>query len=44
MHIYTHAHIHIHTQILKHLLVALDAEGRHHVLNAVVNQLRYPNR
>jgi len=31
------------TQILKHLLVALDVEGKHHVLNAMVNQLRYPN-
>ena len=30
-------------QIYKHLLSSLDAEGRYHVINAMANQLRYPN-
>ena len=30
-------------EIFKLLMHALDAEGRHHVLNGMANQLRYPN-
>lgn len=29
--------------IFKQLVVALDAEGRYHLFNAMANQLRYPN-
>jgi CCR4-NOT transcription complex subunit 1 len=29
--------------IFQHLVEAMDAEGRYHVLNVMVNQLRYPN-
>lgn len=32
------------SDILKKLVYELDAEGRYHVLNAIANQLRYPNR
>ncbi|KAL9650796.1 hypothetical protein ABK040_001846 [Willaertia magna] len=31
------------TEILKRLVVDLDSEGRYLVLNAIANQLRYPN-
>jgi CCR4-NOT transcription complex subunit 1 len=29
--------------IFKGLIAGLDAEGRYHLLNAITNQLRYPN-
>merc|ERR1712159_895321 len=29
--------------IFKQLFASMDAEGRYHVINAIVNQLRYPN-
>jgi len=30
-------------EIFKHFMLVLDAEGRYHVLNAMANQLRFPN-
>ncbi|KAJ8907855.1 hypothetical protein NDN08_007959 [Rhodosorus marinus] len=32
-----------HTELLQHLVTDLDSEGRYYVLNAVANQLRFPN-
>ena len=29
--------------IFQHLISTLDAEGRYYLLNAIANQLRYPN-
>jgi CCR4-NOT transcription complex subunit 1 len=39
----THSSHSAHSDIFQSLIVDLDSQGRHIFLNAVVNQLRYPN-